>query len=99
MNPHLPHLAAAVAIAMGALSAPAFAHDAVASAVKESIALKDGAVLHVFPDGKMARESRYGRASYLTQGETLETADGRRITATSNELARLDGLLRQGHDY
>ncbi|MFN4352816.1 MAG: CopK family periplasmic copper-binding protein [Hylemonella sp.] len=32
-------------------------------------------------------------------GEVLETSDGRKVTATSNEVARLDNLLRQGHDY
>jgi hypothetical protein len=45
----------------------------------------------------MAKEDRYGRAAYLKQGETLELADGRKVTAVGNEVARLDGLLNDGH--
>lgn len=98
MKPSVSPIAAALVIAASLLAMPSHAHDALASTVKETIALKDGSALHVFPDGKMAREDRYGRAAYLTQGESLETAGGRKITATSNEVARLDNLLRQGHE-
>lgn len=99
MKPHVLPLVAAVAIAAGSLSMPSFARDAVAPSVRQSIDLKDGSTLYVFADGKMAREDRYGRASYLSQGEVLETSDGRKVTATSNEVARLDNLLQQGHNY
>lgn len=99
MKLHAQSLLAAFALVASSLSMPSFARDAVAPSVKQSIDLKDGATLHVFADGKMAKEDRYGRASYLEPGEVLETADGRKVTAASNELARLDSLLQQGHNY
>lgn len=75
----------------------AFARDALPQATQQVLRLKDGATLYVFKDGKMAREDRFGRASYLKSGEILELADGSKVTATSNEVARLDGLLNDGH--
>jgi hypothetical protein len=76
---------------------PSFAGDAAAAAAKEMINLKDGSTLYVFSDGKMALESKYGKAEFLMKGQTLQTADGRTIKADSNEIARLDSLLKQGH--
>jgi len=48
-------------------------------------------------DGKMAQENNFGRAVYLKQGQAYETTDGQKIIANSNEVARLDSLIQQGH--
>lgn len=94
MNSRLTSIA--ILSLMGAISLPSFAGDA-AAAAKEMINLKDGSTLYVFSDGKMALESKYGKAEFLMKGQTLQTADGRTIKADSNEIARLDSLLKQGH--
>jgi len=86
-----------IALAAATATAPAFARDALPQATQQALALKDGSTLYVFKDGKMAREDRYGRAAYLKQGEVLELADGRKVPAVGNEVARLDGLLNDGH--
>lgn len=93
------NLIAAVALlaALSGWAAPAMARHDLAAAAPQAIELKDGGTLYVFGDGKMAKESRFGRAEYLTRGEVLETADGRRVNATSNEVARLAYLLISGH--
>jgi len=88
---------AAIAVAVAAIAAPAFARDEVANAVRESIALKDGSTLHIFKDGKMSKEDKVGRAVILRPGEVLEARDGRKVTAGSNEVARLGLLLNEGH--
>ncbi len=80
-----------------AAAAPAFASDALAQTTHQSLNLKDGSTLYIFEDGKMAREDRYGRAAYLMQGEVLELADGRKVTAVGNEIVRLHSLLNDGH--
>ena len=86
-----------IAALLSALSVPAFAGHAAAQAAKEMVPLADGGTLYVFKDGKMAKEDHYGRAAYLKQGEVLELADGRKIPAVGNEVARLHGLLNDGH--
>ena len=88
-----------IALAAATATAPAFARDALPQATQQALALalKDGSTLYVFKDGKMAKEDRYGRAAYLKQGEVLELADGRKVPAVGNEIARLDGLLNDGH--
>jgi hypothetical protein len=94
------NLSATVAIAAFSatlVAMPAFARDALSSSVKQSIALQDGAILHVFADGKTAKEDRYGRAQRMESNEVLVAADGKKVTPTGDEVARLDGLLRSGH--
>lgn len=86
-------LVAAFAIA----SSSAFAGHFAVEAAKEIIVLKDGGSLYIFPDGKMGKESRVGSSVYLKKGEVLEAADGRMITATSNEVARMTYLLSKDH--
>ena len=86
-----------IALAAATATAPAFARDALPQATQQALALKDGSTLYVFKDGKMAKEDHYGRAAYLKQGEVLELADGRKIPAVGNEVARLHGLLNDGH--
>jgi hypothetical protein len=85
-------------LALSLSAASAFAGDVARATAKELIPLKNGEMLYVFEDGLMARENAYGRAVYLKAGETLQTADGRTIQATSNEVARLNYLLQKGHN-
>ena len=85
----------AVMATLLAAATTTFAVDA--ANVAKKFELLDGSTLYVFKDGKMAKEDRYGRAAYLKQGEVLELADGRKIPAVGNEVARLDGLLNDGH--
>jgi len=86
-----------IAFAAAGVSVPIFASRPRPQATQQALALKDGSTLYVFKDGKMAKEDRYGRAAYLKQGEVLELADGRKVTAVGNEVARLSGLLNDGH--
>jgi hypothetical protein len=86
----------AIAIA-SALSLPAFANHAAAEAANKMVQLADGGTLYIFKDGSMAREDRFGRASYLTIGSQVKAKDGTTIAVTSNEVARLDWLLSQNH--
>ena len=57
--------------------------------------MADGGTLYIFKDGKMAQESRFGRAVYLNVGASVSTKDGRNIAITSNEVARLGSLLQK----
>ena len=91
-------IASALVVAgLSAFAVPSFANDAATADAQKLYRLKDGGTLYVFKDGKMAKEDRYGRAAYLKQGEVLELADGRKVPAVGNEVARLDGLLNDGH--
>ena len=85
-----------IAFAAAGVSVPVFARDALPQATQQALALKDGSTLYVFKDGKMAKEDRYGRAAYLKQGEVLELADGRKVTAVGNEGGPRGGLLKDG---
>jgi hypothetical protein len=87
----------AVALSLGTLAGPSLAHDELALSGAQAVKLKDGSVLHMFPDGKMALEDRWGRPAYLQRGTVLEAVDGRRIPATGNEVALLDRLMSGGH--
>jgi hypothetical protein len=87
----------AIAFAAAGVSAPIFARDALPQATQQTLSLKDGSTVHVFKDGKMAKQDRYGRPAYLQQGEILVLADGRKVTVAGNEVARLEGLLNDGH--
>jgi hypothetical protein len=60
---------------------------------KEVAELKDGSTVYVFNDGKMAMESKYGRAIRMDPGVVMETKDGRKITMVGDESARLENLL------
>lgn len=82
---------------LGVASVPAMAADELPPKLKESIALKDGSTVYVFTDGKMAIADKYGRAVPKKVGATLDAKDGRRVTLTSNESARLDILQSAGH--
>ena len=77
-----------IAALLSALSVPAFAGHAAAQAAKEMVPLADGGTLYIFKDGKMAQESRFGRAVYLNVGASVSTKDGRNIAITSNDICR-----------
>lgn len=90
--------AAVAALALvGAVSLPSFAADAAAVSAQKTYTLKDGGTLYVFKDGKMAQTNKFGHTVFLTAGQSVETADGGKVMVSSNEVARLDGLLRKGH--
>ncbi len=80
-----------------AATLPAFAMDAAQAEAKQTIPLVNGETLYVFKDGKMAKADRYGRSVFLTQGEVVQSADGKKISTVGNEIARLDYLGRKGH--
>ncbi len=82
----------AFVIAIGIATAPAFAADPF-TGIEKSIALKDGSTVHVFPNGKMAMESRYGKVAWMEDGQVMETVNGEKIIMKGNETARLDAVL------
>ncbi len=90
-------IALAIAAAVAGMAGPVLAADQAQQTAREVIKLKDGSTLYVFKDGKMAKEDKLGRTVFLKKGEVLEAADGRKVTAVGNEVARLDGKLKDGH--
>lgn len=90
-------IAVALAAAVAGSAVPAFARDKLQQETPQVISLKDGSTLYIFKDGKMARENKFGQPWLFKKGEILETTDGRKLTPVGNEVARLDGLLRDGH--
>jgi len=80
-----------VAAASSLFTLSALALDA--TQVEKSIQLRDGSTVHVFADGKMAMEDKFGRATYMAPGHAMETKDGKKIVMNGNEVARLDQLL------
>lgn len=84
-------------VALVGLGSPAFASDEAKAQATATHQLKDGGTLYIFKDGKMAKEDKYGKAVYLKKGQTLETADGKKLIVNSNEVARLRNLISEGH--
>lgn len=83
------------AIVSFALLAPALSAFAVDQAdVDKSIQLKNGSTVHVLKDGKMAMESKFGRAYRMKEGETMQAADGSTIAMKGDEVARLSSALQ-----
>ena len=80
-----------VAAATSLFALSAFALDE--TQVEKSVQLKDGSTVHVFADGKMAMEDKFGRASFMAPGQAMQTRDGQTIVMNGNEVARLDQLL------
>lgn len=58
--------------------------------VEKLVLLKSGETLHVYADGKMAMEDKYGRPSGMQPGHVMETKDGQKMIMRGNETARLD---------
>lgn len=83
-----------LAVAAFTIAASAFAFDT--AAVQKSYELKDGAKVHVFKDGKMGMEDKFGRAVPMKEGMAMETKDGQKILMKGNEVWRTDTALR--HD-
>ena len=82
-----------VVIAMSAVAVSAFANDYARRDAKQVVELKDGSTLYVFDSGKMAMESKYGRAVSMEPGSVMEAKDGQKVTMVGNEIARLSTLL------
>jgi len=55
----------------------------------QSIKLKNGTIMHHYKDGKMSMEDKSGNVVYMKDGVAMQTADGKTITMTGNEVARL----------
>ncbi|MHB1360855.1 MAG: periplasmic Cu(I)/Cu(II)-binding protein CopK [Rhodocyclaceae bacterium] len=85
-------------VATSALASTAFADDAARTEAKQVIDLKDGTTLYIFKDGKMAMEDKFGRTMRMKKDTVMETKDGQKIIMHGDEVARLDTLLRQGHE-
>lgn len=85
-------------VATSALASTAFAGDAARTEAKQVIDLKDGTTLYIFKDGKMAMEDKFGRTMRMKKDAVMETKDGQKIIMHGDEVARLDTLLRQGHE-
>ena len=88
---------ALIAVLSTAGATTAFAHDAARTAAKQMIELKDGSTLYIYKDGKMAMEDRDGRATRMEIGAVMETKDGRQVKMESDEVARLQTLIDEGH--
>src|ERR1035437_5434617 len=89
-----------VVVAMSAVAVTAFASDYAANReAKQAINLKDGSIVYVFDGGKMAMESKFGRATRMAPGTTMEAKDGQKVAMVGDEVARLSSLLRSepGH--
>ena len=82
-------------VAMSAVTATAFAVDA--AQVEKSIELKDGSMVYIFKDGKMAMEDKLGRAVRMKKDTVMETKDGQKIIMHGDEVMRLDSLLHKDH--
>ncbi|MDP2171480.1 MAG: periplasmic Cu(I)/Cu(II)-binding protein CopK [Rhodocyclaceae bacterium] len=85
-------------VATSALASTAFAGDAARTEAKQVIDLKDGTTLYIFKDGKMAMEDKFGRTMRMKKDTVMETKAGQKIIMHGDEVARLDTLLRQGHE-
>lgn len=66
--------------------------------IAASVPLKDGSTVHVFRDGKMAMEDRFGRPVRMSPGQSMQSVDGRSIVMVGDESARLDSIrkIQQG---
>ena len=91
-------IALCMAVALAGTAVPVLARHSVPDTAQQIINLKDGSILYVFKDGSMAREDKYGRPSVLKRGEVLEVADGSKLAAVGNQVARLGVLLSDGHE-
>lgn len=89
-------ISSAVFAALIGIATPSMARHELQWSGAEAIALKDGSTLYVFKDGKMAREDKYGHATPMKKGQTVEAMDGRVLTMNSSESARLHGLINRG---
>lgn len=85
-------------IAMSVVVSSTFADDAKRAAARQTIELKDGSIVYIFKDGKMAMEDKFGRATIMKKDVVMETKDGKKIIMHGNEVMRLDALKSEGHN-
>jgi len=85
-----------IVAAMSAIGVSAYAFDT--TDVQKSVQLKDGSTVHIFKNGKMAMEDKYGRSASMKPGQVMEAVDGQKITMQGNEVARLESAIRD-HKY
>lgn len=71
-----------------AAAATSFTPAGATSDVKE-IALKDGATLLIFKDGKMSMRDKQGRTMGMKDGQEMETRDGKKLMMRGNEIWRV----------
>lgn len=83
--------------ALSMLLSAAVADDAARKEAERIIEMKDGSTLYIFKDKKMAMTDKGGRPTRMKQGHVMETKDGQRIIMVGDEVARLDVLLKDGH--
>ncbi|WP_186301393.1 CopK family periplasmic copper-binding protein [Denitromonas halophila] len=62
--------------------------------LEKSVPLADGQTVHIFENGKMGMEGRYGQPVFMASGASMKAADGRVITMVGNETARVGSLLQ-----
>ncbi|WP_029524250.1 CopK family periplasmic copper-binding protein [Polaromonas glacialis] len=62
--------------------------------IEKSVELKDGSTVHLFKDGKMAMENKFGRPYRMQEGEMMQTKDGKSIAMKGDEVARLSNAMR-----
>ena len=77
--------------AISAISVSAFATGN--DQVQQSVQLKDGSTVHIFKDGKMAMEDRFGRAVRMEPGHVMEARNGEKIKMQGDEVGRLASIL------
>lgn len=82
-----------VAAATSMIALPVLAADV--NQVEQSIELKDGSTVHIFADGKMGMETRFGRAADMRPGELMETKDTKAIVMIGNEFWRVKAILEK----
>lgn len=68
---------------------------AFAADVQKKIELKDGTVVHVFKDGKMAMEDAKGRTVRMKAGQVMEGKDGSKYIMVGDEVMRLQSILAE----
>ena len=86
-------------VAIATLATSAFANHNISSEDAKKIDLKDGATAHVFKNGKMAMENKFGLVRSMKPGEVMEAKDGQKIAMEGDETARLDTLSKTGHTH
>lgn len=79
------------------LGSNAFGDDQARRNAEKVIELKDGSTLYIFKDKKMAMQDKNGRTTRMEPGHVMETKDGDKIIMIGNEVARLDFLIKHGH--
>ncbi len=83
---------AAMAAVAATVSVSALA--ATDATLDRSVVLEDGTTVHIFRDGKMGMEDRFGRPFLMAPGHTMEARDGTTIEMKGNEVWRVYGLYQ-----